>query len=105
MPFVSNQTTFTQEQVDYLSSLHFINKIDNHLKAVSSINVLTFSADSPPRVVMQLEIYYNDDKVDTLSFDLHNYDYNEIIFSAKNIRSNEFIMQEIDNFLAGDVVE
>jgi hypothetical protein len=43
--------------------------------------------------------------VDTLSFDLHNYEYDEIIHLIKNIRGNEFLLQEVDNLLGGDIVE
>jgi hypothetical protein len=55
--------------------------------------------------MLLLEIYYNNNKVDTLSFDLHDYKYEEIIHLAKNIRDNDFLLQEVDNFLAGDIVE
>ena len=100
-----NQTMFTQEQIDYLTSSHFINRIDDHLKIVSSINIINPAEHTPPRVLLLLEIYYNNNKVDTLSFDLHDYEYEEIIQLAKNIRDNEFLLQEVDNFLGGDIVE
>ena len=103
--FNFNQTTFSQEQIDYLSSFHFINRIDDHLKIVSSIEIINISPHTPPRVLLQLEIYYNNNKVDTLNFDLHDYQYEEIIHLAKNIRDNEFLLQEVDNFLGGDIVE
>lgn len=103
--FNFNQTTFTQEQIDFLSSFHFINRIEEHLKIVSSIRIINIAEQAPPRVLLQLEIYYNNDKVDTMDFDLHDYEYEEIIHLAKNIRDNEFILQEVDNFLGGDIVE
>jgi hypothetical protein len=100
-----NQTIFTQEQTDHLSSLHIINRIDDHLRIVSSIDIISLTEHTPPRVMLLLEIYYNNNKVDTLSFDLHDYKYEEIIHLAKNIRDNDFLLQEVDNFLAGDIVE
>lgn len=103
MVVMSNEKEFTQAQVDYLSSLHFINNIDSHLKTVSSIKIVDTENSLPTRVIMCLEIFYDNNKVDTLSFDLHNYAYDDIVEIAKNIRSNEFILQEIDNFLAGDI--
>ena len=54
-------------------------------------------------MILALEMYYDDNKFDTLTFDLHNYSYDEIIDVARDIRSNEFILQEVDNFLAGDI--
>ena len=100
-----NQIVFSQEQIDSLSSSHFINRIDDHLKIVSSIDVVHSAEHTTPRVLLQLEIYYNNDRVDTLSFDLNNYEYDDIIHLAKNIRDNEFLLHEVDNFLGGDIVE
>ena len=101
----SSQTGFTQAQIDYLSSLHFINRIDDHLRIVSSVDVSSVAEHIPARVLLLLEIYYNNNRVDTLSFDLNNYGYEDIIHLAKNIRENEFILQEVDIFLAGDIGE
>jgi hypothetical protein len=100
-----NQTVFTQDQIDYLTSLHFINRIDTQLKIVSSIDIVGAAGHTPPRVILELEIYYNNLKVDTLSFDLHDYEYEEIVHLAKNIRDNEFLLHEVDNFLSGDIAE
>lgn len=101
----SNQTIFNQTQIDYLSSLHFINTIDHHLRILSSIKLISAAMNTPPRVMLQLEIYYDNHQTGSLSFDLHNYGYADIIAVAQNIRSNDFILQEVDNFLSGDVVE
>jgi hypothetical protein len=100
-----NQTAFSQDQIDYLTSLHVINRIDAQLKIVSSIDIIDSVEHIPPRVILELEIYYNNLKVDTLSFDLHDYEYEEIIHLTKNIHENEFLLQEVDNFLAGDIAE
>jgi len=101
----ANQVIFSQEQVDNLSSLYCINRIDDHLKVLSSVKIASLAENAPPRILLILEIYFYDDKVDTLSFNLQNYEYDEIVYLTKNIRSNEFLLQEIDNFLAGDLVE
>ena len=100
-----NVKMFSAEQVEKLSSLHFINRIDDYMKIVSSIEITHASANYAPRIMLLLDIFYHDDKVDTLSFDLHNFEFNEIVDVAKNIRYNEFILQEVDNFLGGDIVE
>lgn len=100
-----NQMAFTKEQAESLSSLHIINRIDDHLKIVSGIDIINSVKNIPPRVILLLEIFYNSNKVDTLSFDLHNYEYDEIVHLVKNIRDNEFLLQEVDNLLGGDIVE
>lgn len=101
----SNQVIFSKEQIEHLSSLYFINKIDTNLKAVSSVELVQIIGDSPLRIKLILELYFYDKKVDTLSFDLHNYEYDDIVHITKNIKDNEFLLQEIDNYLAGDIVE
>ena len=94
-------TVFSAEEMEYLSSLHFINQIDSHLRIVSNVKVLTPPEPLPPRVVLLLELLYDNRRVDTLSFDLHNYGYEDIIHVAQNLRDNEYLMYEVDNFLAG----
>ena len=101
----SRPNGFSQAQIDSLSSLHFINKIDQHLRIISSINLSNIKTNAVPHIMLVLEIYYENHQMGDLSFNLHNYEYEDIIAIAKNIRSNEFILQEVDNFLSGDVVE
>lgn len=103
MVVLSDEKTFSQEQIEYLSSLSFINRIDEHLRIVSAVKILATAGGYPPRVVLMLEIYYDDQKIDNLSFDLHGYDYEDIVELARNVRSSEFILQEVDNLLAGDI--
>jgi len=101
MVIKSGEVVFSQEQIDYLSSLHFINKIDDHLKSVNNIQIVEIPAGQPARVILALEIYYDDSKFDVLTFDLHNFNYEDIVAVTRDIRSNEFIMREVDNFLSG----
>lgn len=96
---------YTQSQIDYLSSQHFINIIDHHLRIISSVRVVTDGADTTPNVVLELDIYYDNHRSGRLSFNLHNYAYEEILAIAKDIRGNEFILHEVDNLLSGDVIE
>lgn len=94
---------FSQEQIDNLASLNFINRIDDHLKIVSGVQILHDQQPGMVRVMLALEIFYDSDKIDDLSFDLHNYEYEEILEIARNISANEFIMYEVDMLLAGEV--
>ena len=77
---------FSQEQIDNLASLNFINRIDDHLKIVSGVQILHAEQPNLMRVMLGLEIFYNSNKVDDLSFDLHHYEYDEIIDIARMIR-------------------
>lgn len=104
-PSESAQVSYSQEEIDYLSSLHFINNIDHHLRIISSVKLISNATHTAYRVMLMLEIFYNNDKYGNLSFDLRNYEYEDIIEIAQNIRKNEFILQEVDNFLSGDVIE
>lgn len=92
---------FTQQEIDALSSLHFINQIDAHLRVVSRIRIVTDTDDLPTRVVLLLELLYDKSRVDQLSFDLHNHSYIDIIEVARNVGDNEYLMCEIDNLLSG----
>ena len=96
---------FSEEQRDYLSSLHVINRIDTNLKAIASVNLHQQDEAAVPLIQLQLELYFYGKKVDTLSFALHNYDFDDVVHLAKNIKDNEYLLCEIDNFLAGDIVE
>ncbi|MGD8938839.1 MAG: hypothetical protein PVJ72_05630 [Gammaproteobacteria bacterium] len=99
---MSANPVLDQTQIDQLSTLCFINRIDSHLKIVSSVKVFT-TVDGTFRILLVLEIFYDEEKIDELSFNLHNYDYEDIVHTARNIRSNEFILQEVDNLLAGNI--
>lgn len=94
---------FSQDQIDHLSSLRFFNVIDDRLRIVSAVRIVVDDNNVVLRVLLILEMYYDGDRVSGLSFNLHNYNYDEIVNEAKNIRSNNYIMREVDNFLAGDI--
>jgi hypothetical protein len=96
---------YSQSQIDSLSSQHFINNIDEHLRIISSVRVVDHAVNTTPKVVLEIDIYYDNQQSGRLSFNLRNYDYEEILAIAKNIRGNEFILHEVDNLLSGDVVE
>lgn len=101
----SCQIGFSQEQIDYLSSLLFINKIDDHLRIISSVKVISTTMHTAPLVKLMLEIFYDNHQSGNISFDLRNYEYDDIVSIAQNIRDNDFILQEVDNYLSGDAGE
>ena len=97
------ENVLTQAQIEHLASLYFINKIDKSLKIVSKVGVLPKSEYAENHVLLLLDIFYKDQKVDDMSFNLESYEYEEIIELAQNIQSNEYILQAVDNLLAGDI--
>jgi len=99
----ANDKLYTDEEIEHLSSVHFINKIDIHLKSVASMTVIPPENNIPEYVTLSLEIYYEGSKVDTMTFNLQNYDYQDVLQVAKNIHTNQYILQEVDNLLAGDI--
>lgn len=92
---------FSQEEINNLTSLHFFNQIDSHLRIVSNVKIVPVIDGRPPRVVLYLELLYDNHRVDNISFDLHNYSYYDIIDLARNVGDNEYLMYEIDNLLSG----
>jgi hypothetical protein len=98
-----NNLIFNEDQIQHLSSLRFINRIDEHLNIVSGVKISTTTDNIPPRVLLLLDIYYDDKQLEKISFNLHNFDYEDIVYVARNIRSNEYILQAVDNLLSGDI--
>jgi hypothetical protein len=93
----TNNNQLTPEQIEHLSSLRYINSIDNHMKIVSSVKV------HGNGVLLVLDIFIDDKQMDKMSFNLHNYDYDDIINLAQHIRENEYILRAVDTALAGDI--
>lgn len=100
---MSVSTPLSEEQIRYLEGMRFINNIDSHLRIVTHVKLIPAAVPLPERVVLLLDVLYNNEKVDTLSFNLHNYSYDEIVHEARNIKDNDYILQQVDNFLAGDI--
>ena len=89
---------FSTSEKNQLESLKFINKIDKHLKAVSDVKIL--NDGQVQRVVLKLDLFYDNDAITPMTFNLHNYSFDEIVDVARNIKDNEFILTEIDMMLA-----
>ena len=100
-----SQSGFSQAQIEYLSSLYYINNIDHHLRIISSVKVISTTMHTAPLVKLMLEIFYDNHQSGNISFDLRNYEYDDIVSIAQNIRDNDFILQEVDNYLSGDAGE
>ena len=95
----------TEEQINYLESMKFINVIDEQVKVIAEFEIkyLPSAPNIVARVILVLTVFFRGDKITNLSFDLQNYNYQELIDIAKNIKNNEFIMYELDTHLSGDI--
>jgi len=94
----SDATTLAQQ----FNSFRYINRIDRALKVVASLHPAT-NPGGP--IELRTKIYYHGDYIAILNFFLHDYSVAEAMEVAQNIRNNEYILQAIDQYLAGDVVE
>ena len=85
-----------------IEGFSFINQIDRNLRVVASLA----PAKRPGGpVVLRTQIFYQNEYVATLSFDLHDHSEQESRHLAQNIRENETLVYAIDEYLAGDVFE
>ena len=95
----------TEEQIEYLNSMKFINVIDDNIRVLAEFEVkyLPSAPKVVGRIILVLNVFFRSDKITRLTFDLQNYNYDDLVEIAKNIKSNEFIMYELDTHLAGDI--
>lgn len=95
----------TEEQINLLSTIKFLNVIDEQVKVLSEYEVkyLPAAPNVVGRIILVLNIFFKGEKYSEISFDLQNYDYDELAEIAKNIKCNEFIMYELDQHLAGSM--
>jgi phage antirepressor YoqD-like protein len=60
-------------QIEHLSSLRYINSVDEHMRIVSSVKVLDNADQHDNAVLLVLDIFIDDKHIDKLSFNLHDY--------------------------------
>jgi len=99
----TNKNVLSPSQIEHLSSLRYINAIDEHMRIVSSVQVRDVAHQDDTLALLILDIFIDDKQIDRMSFNLHNYAYEEIIELARHIRDNEYILRAVDTALAGDI--
>jgi hypothetical protein len=94
-----------QSHIDELSATHYINKIDHSLTIIAEIKFPQISTNSEgdELVLLYLNVFFHGEKITTLSFNLINYSYEEILQTVRGIKENQFILKEVDDFLSGDI--
>lgn len=90
-------------QLEELSGTSFVNKIDDKMTIVSELGAPELVGPHPDdyRVVLYLKVFWEGEEATMLSFNLINYDYDDLIYTAKNIGKNEYILREVDEYLSG----
>lgn len=99
---MTHNKVLTPEQIEHLSSLRYINAIDEHMRIVAGVKVLDNTGQYDNSVLLVLDIFIDDNRIDKMSFNLHNYAYEEIVALARDIRNNDYILRAVDTALAGD---
>ena len=80
--------------------MNYLNRLDDHLTAVTEL--LPPDANLP-YFRLRTNLHYDTQYMGTLYFNLHNYTETECVELAKSVASNEFLMREIDFYLASDI--
>ncbi|MGR8934660.1 MAG: hypothetical protein ACU837_09770 [Gammaproteobacteria bacterium] len=73
------------------------------MKIVSSVKVFDNPDPYDNPMLLVLDIFIDNKQIDKMSFNLHNYDYEEVIELAQHIRDNDYILRAVDTALAGDI--
>lgn len=98
----TNKNLLTPAQIEHLSALRYINSIDDHMRIVASVKVLDGADRQDNTTLLVLDIFIDDKHMDKMSFNLHNYAFEEIVALAQDIRNNDYILRAVDTALAGD---
>jgi hypothetical protein len=88
----------TEQQRTDISSMKFLNIIDEQIRVMVEYvpKGAVEDPDSVELVVLVLYVFYQDEPLTKLSFNLHDYEFDELQDIGRNIRDNEFIMYELD---------
>lgn len=78
-----------------MAVLDLIVQLEKSLKA----HVRLKPASGVDNWLLEVQLYYQGSAVGRTSFNLHGYTQEEAENTARTIRTNEYLMQEIDHFL------
>lgn len=88
--------------LDGKGALNFINMVDAHLRVVSRLQLAT---EPHHTIRLHLSLFYDTHPSGALSFDLNGFSPAEGVALARDIKSNQYILREIDEYLCGDLIE
>lgn len=78
---------------------NLITQLERKLKACLSLSAAPHGADA---WLLEVQLFYDGAPAGTTTFNLQGYTQEEAEAIARDIRNNEFLMQEIDQFLWGE---
>lgn len=81
------------------NTVNIITPIEQNLKALTT---LIGSESTDDEWKMQISLFYKNTPAGMLSFTLNGYTLEEAEELVHNLRNNEFLMKEIDDFLWGE---
>lgn len=79
--------------------MNLITHLEQKLKACLS---LLPHQNQPDTWLLEVRLFYEGAPAGTTSFNLHGYSRDEAEAVARNIRENQYLMHEIDQFLWGE---
>ena len=82
-----------------METFNLISHLEGKLKAFIKLVPDTLMDDSWR---LEVDLFYDNEPVGMTSFNLHGYKQDEAREIAQNIKHNQFIMREIDEYLWGD---
>jgi hypothetical protein len=82
-----------------MNNFDLITHLENHLRAYISLRPLEAPPDSWS---MRVRLFYDGEPAGATSFLLRGYNREEAENIARNLRSNSYLMKEIDEFLWGE---
>ena len=93
----------TEQQRNEIGTMKYLNIIDEQIRVMAEyVPKKPAGPASPVEIfVLILHVFYKDEPLTRLSFNLQDYEFDELQDIARNIRDNEFIMYELDLALSG----
>ncbi len=82
-----------------MTTFSCITQLEGKLKAAVQLDPLI---NSETEWRLSVRLFYDGEPAGVTSFDLHGYSREEAEVVAKNIKTNDFLMKEIDDFLWGE---
>jgi hypothetical protein len=79
--------------------LHLITPLEGNLKAALQLRPVPQQADS---WILQVDLFYDGSPAGSTSFRLNGYSRADAEQVARTVRSNAYMMKEIDEFLWGE---
>ena len=88
-----------------MSAFNLISHLEGKLKAyisLANIDVDASAEADSESWLMKVNLFYENEPAGSTSFTLQGYSHDEAVEVARNLKSNQFLMKEIDELLWGE---